>query len=91
MRKLPKKELAEDLEKRKTRMSNSNSQLYEIKTMKKSSKPCIEKNDKVKKALKDKKELANSQKNALSNIFNESCRPSWAQSNTNKVYLVPRA
>ena len=52
---------------------------------------CIENDDKVKKAIEDKKELANSQKIALSDIFNERCRPSWARPNTDRVYLVPRA
>ena len=52
---------------------------------------CMENDDKVKKAIEDKKELANSQKNALSDIFNERCRPSWARTSTERVYLVPRA
>ena len=52
---------------------------------------CMENDDKVKKAIEDKKELANSQKNALSDIFNERCRPSWARTTTERVYLVPRA
>jgi len=59
----------------------------------KSSSPCnfcMENDDKVKKAIEDKKELANSQKNALSDIFNERCRPSWARASTERVYLVPR-
>ena len=51
---------------------------------------CMENDDKVKKAIEDKKELANSQKNALSDIFNERCRPSWARTTTERVYLVPR-
>ena len=52
---------------------------------------CMDNDDKVKKAIEDKKELANSQKNALSDIFNERCRPSWARTSTERVYLVPRA
>ena len=51
---------------------------------------CMENDDKVKKAIEYKKELANSQKNALSDIFNERCRPSWARTTTERVYLVPR-
>jgi hypothetical protein len=52
---------------------------------------CMENDDKVKKAIEYRKELANSQKNALSDIFNERCRPSWARTSTERVYLVPRA
>ena len=54
-------------------------------------KPCenCQKNDsQIRKAIENRKEMANSQRNALSDIFNERNRPSWAK--VNKVYLVPR-
>lgn len=52
---------------------------------------CLANDDKVKEAIEEKKELANRQKNALIDIFNERSRPSWAKPTLNKVYLVPRS
>lgn len=52
---------------------------------------CLANDDKVKEAIEEKKEMANKQKNALIDIFNERSRPSWAKSTLNKVYLVPRS
>lgn len=52
---------------------------------------CLANDNKVKEAIEAKKEVANNQKLALGDIFNERSRPSWAKPNLNKIYLVPRS
>ena len=46
--------------------------------------------DKAKLAMERRRETANRQKTALSDILNERNRPSWARPSLEKVYLVPR-
>ena len=46
--------------------------------------------DKAKLALERRRETANKQKTALSDILNERNRPSWSRPSLEKVYLVPR-
>lgn len=52
---------------------------------------CAALDDKAKMSIEKRKDVANMQKNALSDIFNERSRPSWSKANMNKVYLVPRS
>jgi hypothetical protein len=40
--------------------------------------------------LEGRKELAQQQKAALADVFNQRNRPSWAKPSLRKVYLVPR-
>ena len=51
---------------------------------------CITNEDKARLIIEKKKEIANSQKNLLSDILNERNRPTWARATLNKVYLIPR-
>ena len=51
---------------------------------------CIANDDKARLAIEAKKEIANQQKNLLSDILNERNRPTWARSSLNRVYIIPR-
>ena len=51
---------------------------------------CIANDDKARLAIEAKKEVANQQKNLLSDILNERNRPTWARASLNRVYIIPR-
>ena len=51
---------------------------------------CIANDDKTRLAIEAKKEIANQQKNLLSDILNERNRPTWARASLNRVYIIPR-
>ena len=51
---------------------------------------CIANDDKARLAIEAKKEIANQQKNLLSDILNERNRPTWARASLNRVYIIPR-
>ena len=51
---------------------------------------CLEAQGQVALVQEERKDRAQAQRSALSDILNERNRPSWAKASLNKVYLIPR-
>ena len=51
---------------------------------------CLEAQGQVAAAQEERKDRAQVQRAALSDILNERNRPSWSKASLNKVYLIPR-